>query len=93
MVKFLVVRFSSIGDIILTTPVVRHLKKQVEDAEIHYLTKQSFATLLEANPYIDKVHAYEGDMKAMPAAASGKRALTTSLIFIEIPVPHGSNMA
>ena len=64
MVKFLVVRFSSIGDIILTTPVVRHLKKQVENTEIHYLTKQSFAPLLEANPYIDRVHAYSGDMKS-----------------------------
>ena len=64
MVKFLVVRFSSIGDIVLTTPVVRHLKKQVEDAEVHYLTKQSFATLLEANPYVDKVHSYEGNMKS-----------------------------
>ncbi|MFH0759415.1 MAG: glycosyltransferase family 9 protein [Bacteroidota bacterium] len=63
MVKFLVVRFSSIGDIVLTTPVVRHLKKQVDDAEVHYLTKQSFATLLETNPYIDKVHAFKGDMK------------------------------
>jgi len=63
MVKFLVVRFSSIGDIILTTPVVRHLKKQVDDVEVHYLTKQSFAPLLEANPYIDRVHVYHGNMK------------------------------
>ena len=64
MVKFLVVRFSSIGDIVLTTPVVRHLKHQVEDAEIHYLTKASYLTLLEANPYIDRIHSYEGNMKA-----------------------------
>ena len=64
MVKFLVVRFSSIGDIILTTPVVRHLKNQVEDAEIHFLTKESFAPLLEANPYIDHVHSYNGKMKS-----------------------------
>ena len=63
MVKFLVVRFSSIGDIILTTPVLRHLKKQVEEAEIHFLTKNSFATLLEANPYVDQVHTFDGDMK------------------------------
>ena len=55
MVRFLVVRFSSIGDIILTTPVVRHLKQQVEDAEIHYLTKSDFAPLLKANPYIDRI--------------------------------------
>jgi ADP-heptose:LPS heptosyltransferase len=68
MVRFLVIRFSSIGDIILTTPVVRHLKKQVEDAEVHYLTKSGYASLLEANPYIDKIHAFDGDMKACIAS-------------------------
>ena len=35
VVKFLIIRFSSIGDIVLTTPVIRCLKQQVEDAEIH----------------------------------------------------------
>ena len=63
MVRFLVVRFSSIGDIILTTPVVRHLKQQVEDAEIHYLTKSDFAPLLKANPYIDRIHLFDGNMQ------------------------------
>lgn len=63
MVKFLVVRFSSIGDIILTTPVVRHLKNEVEEAEIHYLTKTEFIPLLQANPHIDKLHSFDGDMK------------------------------
>lgn len=64
MVKFLIVRFSSIGDIVLTTPVLRHLKKQVEGAQIHFLTKTSFAPLLEINPYVDKVLPFDGDMKS-----------------------------
>ncbi len=55
-VKFLIIRFSSIGDIVLTTPVLRNLKNQVEGAEIHYLTKQQFTSILENNPNIDKVH-------------------------------------
>ncbi len=55
MVKFLVIRFSSIGDIVLTSPVVRCLKQQVEDAEVHFLTKPIFASLVSNNPYIDKV--------------------------------------
>jgi len=62
MVRFLVIRFSSIGDIILTTPVVRCLKQQVEDAEVHYITKGSFASILEANPYIDKIHVLENNL-------------------------------
>ena len=55
MQKYLVIRFSSIGDIVLTTPVVRCLKKQLK-GEVHFLTKKSFKPLLEHNPYIDKLH-------------------------------------
>ena len=54
--KFLVIRFSSIGDIVLTSPVVRCLKKQVADAEVHFLTRDSFRPVVAHNPYIDKVH-------------------------------------
>ncbi len=62
-IKFLILRFSSIGDIVLTTPVVRNLKKQVENAEIHYLTKPQFKAILENNPYIDKVHILNKSIK------------------------------
>jgi ADP-heptose:LPS heptosyltransferase len=54
--KFLIVRFSSIGDIVLTTPVIRCLKQQVENAEVHFLTKSAFSDVVQHNPYIDKVH-------------------------------------
>ena len=54
--KFLIIRFSSIGDIILTTPVVRCLRKKFPDAAIHFLTKQSFKGIVASNPYIDKIH-------------------------------------
>lgn len=54
--KFLIVRFSSIGDIVLTTPVIRCLKKQVPGAEIHFLMKDAFRSVVEHNPYIDKLH-------------------------------------
>jgi lipopolysaccharide heptosyltransferase II len=53
--KILIIRFSSIGDIVLTTPVVRAIKTQVKDAEVHYLTKASYREILIHNPYIDKV--------------------------------------
>lgn len=54
--KFLVIRFSSIGDIVLTTPVIRCLKQQVPDAEVHFLVKDKFRAVVEHNPYIDKLH-------------------------------------
>ncbi|QEC42628.1 glycosyltransferase family 9 protein [Pseudobacter ginsenosidimutans] len=63
--KFLIVRFSSIGDIVLTTPVVRCLKKQAVTAEVHYLTKKTFLPVLAANPYIDKIHTLENDLDAV----------------------------
>lgn len=53
--KFLIIRFSSIGDIVLTTPVIRCLKEQVPGAIVHYLTKKSFAGILDKNPYVDKL--------------------------------------
>jgi ADP-heptose:LPS heptosyltransferase len=57
--KILVVRFSSIGDIVLTSPVVRCLKNQLGDVEIHYLTKKAFATIVSNNPYVDQLFTIE----------------------------------
>lgn len=54
--KILIIRFSSIGDIVLTSPVVRCLKVQMPMAEIHFLTKAQYLPLLNANPNIDKVY-------------------------------------
>ncbi|MCX7987572.1 MAG: glycosyltransferase family 9 protein [Bacteroidales bacterium] len=64
-VKFLVVRFSSIGDIVLTTPVIRGLKTQVEDAEVHFVTKKAFLSVVANNPYIDKIHLFDNDLNAL----------------------------
>ena len=60
--KILVVRFSSIGDIVLTTPVVRALKTQLEDAQIHFVTKESYRSIIELNPYVDKIHVLESSL-------------------------------
>ncbi len=54
--KILVIRFGSIGDIVLTTPVVRALKESFGGLELHYLTKIQNATLLQNNKYIDCIH-------------------------------------
>jgi ADP-heptose:LPS heptosyltransferase len=53
--KILVIRFSSMGDIIYTTPVVRCLKKQIPNAEVHFLTKPAFKYIYDNNPYVDKL--------------------------------------
>ena len=61
--KVLVTRFSSIGDIILTTPVLRCLKEQREDVEVHFLTRSFFKELLIANPYVQKIHTFTDNLQ------------------------------
>jgi ADP-heptose:LPS heptosyltransferase len=60
--KILVIRFSSIGDIVLTTPVVRCLKQQLPGAEIHFLTKDQYLPLLKENPHIDKIYTIHSEV-------------------------------
>ena len=63
MKKILIIRFSSIGDIVLTTPVIRCIKEQKPEIEIHYITKRPFKGILENNPFITKIHTIEKDVK------------------------------
>lgn len=59
-VKILIIRFSSIGDIVLCTPVIRCLKNQIDgDAEIHFLTKAQYRPILEHNTYLEKIHCID----------------------------------
>ncbi len=62
MKKILVIRFSSIGDIVLTTPVIRALKTQTK-GEIHILTKEKYTSLFSSNPFVDKIHFFSEKLK------------------------------
>jgi ADP-heptose:LPS heptosyltransferase len=66
-VKILVVRFSSIGDIVLTSSVVRCLKQQLPNSEIHFLTKAAFRSVVEHNPNIDRVITIQTSIKEITA--------------------------
>lgn len=59
--KILLIRFSSMGDVILTSPVIRCLHQQLPGAEIHFLTKSSNYELLRANPYLHRIHLLDAD--------------------------------
>lgn len=61
--KILIIRFSSIGDLVLTTPIIRALNQQIEGSEIHFLTKKRFAGILENNPYLTKTHSFDKNIK------------------------------
>lgn len=60
--KILIIRFSSIGDIVLTSPVIRCLREQIEGLELHYLSKKGFEPILAGNPHLDKIHLYENSL-------------------------------
>lgn len=60
--KILVIRLSSIGDIVLTSPVIRCLNEQLDQVEIHVLTKPQYCSMLDANPHVAKCIAYEQDL-------------------------------
>lgn len=71
--KILLLRFSSMGDVILTTPLVRALRAAYPDAVLHYATRRAFAPLLEADPRLDRVHVLPD------GAGGGLRALARAL--------------
>jgi len=60
--RLLFIRFSSIGDIVFTTPAVRCAKQQIPGVKIHFLTKASMKAVTEANPYIDHFHYFDKDL-------------------------------
>lgn len=98
--KFLILRFSSIGDIVLTTPVVRCLKQQVPGAEVHFCTKKAYATLIDNNPYLDKrLYLDDGGLEPLLRQLRAERYdyiidlhnnLRTSLIKLRLGVPARS---
>lgn len=66
--KFLIIRLSSIGDIVLTTPVIRCMKEQVSDAEIHFITRKQYAAVVQSNPHIDKLHLVDDNLSEVLSA-------------------------
>ena len=60
--KILLIRFSSIGDIVLTSPVIRCIKQQIKNVELHVLIKDKFASIAHNNPNVDKVFEFQGSL-------------------------------
>ncbi|MCK9617966.1 MAG: glycosyltransferase family 9 protein [Lentimicrobiaceae bacterium] len=99
MPKILVIRFSSIGDIVLTTPVVRCLKMQIPGAEVHYLTKRQYLPLLEANPYLDAIHVIGKNVTEVVPALKAEnfdfivdlhKNLRSFIVLLQLRKPFGS---
>ena len=57
--KILVIRFSSLGDIILLSCIFREIKKQFSDANIVFMTSREFEDIYKKNPHIAKIYAFD----------------------------------
>jgi len=56
--KILVIRFSALGDLVLTSPIFRELKRIYPDSGITLLTSSRQGNVLDNNPHIDQVIRY-----------------------------------
>lgn len=57
--KFLIIRFSSIGDIIQCMGVISGIRTHFPDAEIHWITRKDMVPLLGMDPRIHKIWAFD----------------------------------
>ncbi len=62
--KILVVRLSSLGDILLTTPLIRSLKKANPNSQIDFLVREEYRDVLINNPYISNLITLKRDESA-----------------------------
>lgn len=58
----LIIRLSSIGDVVLTSPVVREVKRAFPGAELHFLIKEQYRDTIAHNPRIDKIHVLQDSL-------------------------------
>ena len=71
MQRILLIRFSSIGDIVLTTPVVRALRGKYPNADIRFVTKRQYSELVLPNNYINGVFCLDNGLMALASELRG----------------------
>ncbi len=79
--NILIIRFSSLGDVLLTTPVIRGLRQRYPAARIDVLVKPLYADLLRFNPHITSVIAFEeGPDRSLPSLGAELRRARYDLV-------------
>ncbi len=71
--KILVVRTAYVGDVVMTTPVLRPLRKMFPKARIFFLTGTKEAEILRNNPFIDEILPYDAFWFYQTGIAKGVR--------------------
>jgi heptosyltransferase-2 len=57
--KILIIRLSSLGDVILTTPLIRRLRQNFPEAELDFIVRREYAELLHNNPRINEIIEFD----------------------------------
>ncbi|MCK9407640.1 MAG: glycosyltransferase family 9 protein, partial [Bacteroidetes bacterium] len=57
--RILLTRMKYIGDVVLTTPIVRTLRESYPDAHIAYLGDAKAVSLLQNNPYLNEIIPFD----------------------------------
>jgi len=70
--KILIIRLSSMGDILLATPLIRSIKSQNSETEIDFVVKDEFFEVIKNNPHLTNIFRYSKE-------STGKKELINSL--------------
>lgn len=84
MRNIVIIRFSSLGDIILTTPVVASIRKKYPRANITFVTKDNFSDALEENPDINEIITLGKKQSILSLAKKIRVTLTTIDLVIDL---------
>jgi heptosyltransferase-2 len=57
--NILIIHTAFIGDIVLSTPLIRRLKESAPESSLHYLTTPQGLEILKTNPHLDRIIAYD----------------------------------
>ncbi|MGF6907555.1 glycosyltransferase family 9 protein [Fusobacterium sp. PH5-44] len=57
--KILIIRLSSIGDVILTTPIIKAFKEKYPDSQIDFLVLSQFKDAISGNPLINNIYLFD----------------------------------
>jgi len=57
--KALIIRLSSIGDVLLTTPMIRVFKKKFPGCRLDFVIKKQFLDLIAAHPAVNKIYSFD----------------------------------
>jgi heptosyltransferase-2 len=82
-----VMRLSSLGDVILTLPVVRALRTAWPQARLHYWVKEEYADAVRFEPAIDHVRVLEKDARAVEDVVSMSAELEDNDLIVDL---HGN---